>query len=273
MWEERMKMILNEYRLMPWQKEAQELVTKHMEDFFFGEGAALPPATSRSKQVPSRQENLRHVDLNRAAKCASRTPPRSRPRLVAAREDESQVAPPSGSGSSNWSGFAVMRTSRCRASRAAVESLHACRPRAGIGIIITPDAPVLARQVPSRPSPSRAAGSLLRAPRVSAAGASNRRTLGAEPADRSRRDFEHQTPSGDAALGVDRSVHAGRARASPRIVSWIARSVFRRRGRRRDVDRLFEERPFERIRLVEDREDVQTAIASGPLRSRIRGPG
>ena len=43
MWEERMKMILNEYRLMPWQKEAQELVTKHMEDFFFGSGAALPP--------------------------------------------------------------------------------------------------------------------------------------------------------------------------------------------------------------------------------------
>ena len=41
--EERMKMILNEYRLMPWQKEAQQLVAKHMEDFFFGEGAALPP--------------------------------------------------------------------------------------------------------------------------------------------------------------------------------------------------------------------------------------
>lgn len=43
MWEDRMKMILNEYRLMPWQKEAQELVAKHMEDFFFGEGSALPP--------------------------------------------------------------------------------------------------------------------------------------------------------------------------------------------------------------------------------------
>ena len=43
LWEERMKMILNEYRLMPWQKEAQELIAKHMEDFFFGEGAALPP--------------------------------------------------------------------------------------------------------------------------------------------------------------------------------------------------------------------------------------
>jgi len=43
LWEDRMKMILNEYRLMPWQKEAQELVAKQMEDFFFGEGSALPP--------------------------------------------------------------------------------------------------------------------------------------------------------------------------------------------------------------------------------------
>ncbi len=43
LWEERMKMILNEYRLMPWQKEAQDLVAKYMEEFFFGEGAALPP--------------------------------------------------------------------------------------------------------------------------------------------------------------------------------------------------------------------------------------
>jgi Fe-S cluster biosynthesis and repair protein YggX len=43
LWEERQKMILNEYRLMPWQKEAQELIRKQMEDFFFGEGAALPP--------------------------------------------------------------------------------------------------------------------------------------------------------------------------------------------------------------------------------------
>ena len=43
LWEERMKMILNEYRLMPWQKEAQDLMARQMEDFFFGEGAALPP--------------------------------------------------------------------------------------------------------------------------------------------------------------------------------------------------------------------------------------
>jgi Fe-S cluster biosynthesis and repair protein YggX len=43
LWEDRQKMILNEYRLMPWQKEAQQLMAKQMEDFFFGEGAALPP--------------------------------------------------------------------------------------------------------------------------------------------------------------------------------------------------------------------------------------
>jgi Fe-S cluster biosynthesis and repair protein YggX len=42
-WEERMKMILNEYRLMPWQKEAQQLVAKQMEEYFFGESAAAPP--------------------------------------------------------------------------------------------------------------------------------------------------------------------------------------------------------------------------------------
>ena len=43
LWEERQKMILHEYRLMPWQKEAQDLIATQMEDFFFGEGAALPP--------------------------------------------------------------------------------------------------------------------------------------------------------------------------------------------------------------------------------------
>ena len=43
LWEERQKMILNEYRLMPWQKEGQELIKTQMEEFFFGEGSALPP--------------------------------------------------------------------------------------------------------------------------------------------------------------------------------------------------------------------------------------
>ena len=47
MWEERMKMILNEYRLLPFQKEAQDLVAKQMEEFFFGEGGGMPETTRR----------------------------------------------------------------------------------------------------------------------------------------------------------------------------------------------------------------------------------
>ncbi len=43
MWEDRMRMILNEYRLMPWQKEAQELMAQLMEEFFFGGGGTPPP--------------------------------------------------------------------------------------------------------------------------------------------------------------------------------------------------------------------------------------
>ncbi len=42
-WEDRMKMVLNEYRLLPWQKEAQDTISKHMEEFLFGPSAALPP--------------------------------------------------------------------------------------------------------------------------------------------------------------------------------------------------------------------------------------
>jgi Fe-S cluster biosynthesis and repair protein YggX len=44
LWEDRMRMILNEYRLQPFQKEAQDLVARAMEEFFFGgENAAPPP--------------------------------------------------------------------------------------------------------------------------------------------------------------------------------------------------------------------------------------
>ena len=51
LWEDRQKMILNEYRLMPWQKEAQELIAKQLEEFFFGENAAMPPG-----YVPEQQK-------------------------------------------------------------------------------------------------------------------------------------------------------------------------------------------------------------------------
>ena len=43
MWVEHMKMLMNEYRLNLGTQEAQEFLLKQMEQYFFGEGAALPP--------------------------------------------------------------------------------------------------------------------------------------------------------------------------------------------------------------------------------------
>ena len=43
MWVEHMKMLMNEYRLNLATSEAQEFLIKQMDDYFFGEGSALPP--------------------------------------------------------------------------------------------------------------------------------------------------------------------------------------------------------------------------------------
>ena len=43
MWVEHMKMLMNEYRLNLGTPEAQEFLLKQMEEYFFGQGAALPP--------------------------------------------------------------------------------------------------------------------------------------------------------------------------------------------------------------------------------------
>jgi Fe-S cluster biosynthesis and repair protein YggX len=42
LWVEHMKMLMNEYRLNLGTQEAQEFLLKQMEEYFFGEGAALP---------------------------------------------------------------------------------------------------------------------------------------------------------------------------------------------------------------------------------------
>ena len=41
-WVERMKMIMNEYRLNLGTKEAQEFLMQQMEEYFFGQGGAAP---------------------------------------------------------------------------------------------------------------------------------------------------------------------------------------------------------------------------------------
>lgn len=43
LWVEHMKMLMNEYRLNLGTKEAQEFLITQMDQYFFGEGAALPP--------------------------------------------------------------------------------------------------------------------------------------------------------------------------------------------------------------------------------------
>ncbi len=43
MWVEHMKMIMNEYRLNLGTQQAQEFLVQQMDNYFFGEGAALPP--------------------------------------------------------------------------------------------------------------------------------------------------------------------------------------------------------------------------------------
>lgn len=43
LWLEHFKMILNEYRLGPTDPKTTEILYQQAEQFFFGEGAALPP--------------------------------------------------------------------------------------------------------------------------------------------------------------------------------------------------------------------------------------
>ena len=42
-WLDHLRMLINEYRLVPSTKEAQDFITHQMEQFFFGAGTAPPP--------------------------------------------------------------------------------------------------------------------------------------------------------------------------------------------------------------------------------------
>lgn len=43
MWLQHSTMVINEYRLNPAEPEAQKILKEQVEQFFFGEGAQLPP--------------------------------------------------------------------------------------------------------------------------------------------------------------------------------------------------------------------------------------
>ena len=42
MWADHMRMVINEYRLDPSSNQANEILRRHMEDFFFGQEQAIP---------------------------------------------------------------------------------------------------------------------------------------------------------------------------------------------------------------------------------------
>ena len=43
LWEDRLRMLINEYRLNLANPQAQEMIAEQMESFFFGQDAGLPP--------------------------------------------------------------------------------------------------------------------------------------------------------------------------------------------------------------------------------------
>ena len=46
LWEDRLRMLINEYRLNLANQQAQEVIGEQMEAFFFGQDAGLPPGHS-----------------------------------------------------------------------------------------------------------------------------------------------------------------------------------------------------------------------------------
>ena len=50
-WVERQKMLLNEYRLQPWTREAQEFLVEQMNEFFFGVGRRSAEGVSWRRRI------------------------------------------------------------------------------------------------------------------------------------------------------------------------------------------------------------------------------
>jgi len=49
LWEDRLRMLVNEYRLNLANRQAQEIIEEQMQSFFFGQDAGLPPGYSRER--------------------------------------------------------------------------------------------------------------------------------------------------------------------------------------------------------------------------------
>ena len=169
----------------------------------------------------------------------------------------------------------IRTSSTCgtRARRAPRRPPASSNPRFGIGIIITADALRARGAHASRRSPSAcrsSTSSRLGARLVEA------QHLRAQSADRPRRDLEQHDAGADR-RGTPRGSGRGaaRARAAPRCDGRRAIACARAgvERRRRDVDRLLEERAVERIGLVEDRRRRCSAPAVSTPSTAYSRPG
>ena len=73
-WVERQKMLLNEYRLQPWTREAQDFLVEQMNGFFFGEGGSLPKEYVRPhiRAASGRRPNAPDTAVSRRGSCTLR---------------------------------------------------------------------------------------------------------------------------------------------------------------------------------------------------------
>ena len=247
---------------MPWQKEAQELVKKHMEDSSSAKARRSLPATSlnRRSNRDSRRgsisdSNDRQGRSPRSAASRARRSARGH-RIVprSARKDESQVTARLRERFQELIIFAVIGSPRRRVSARQRPPVDARRiPRFGIGIIITAAAGS-ARVAPVDVLPNR----------MPKQDFLERHDADVAPT-RETKHFEHRPPIGRAAISSTKMPPApmrhrhGAARREPERARSAARArapppVRPRQGRRRHVNRLLEEGPVERLGLVEDRD-------------------
>ena len=75
LWEERMKMILNEYRLMPWQKEAQDLSRNRWKTSSLVRAPRCHLGTFRSRPSSRTSPRRRHLLLGSSPSVANHCNP------------------------------------------------------------------------------------------------------------------------------------------------------------------------------------------------------
>ncbi len=260
---------------MPWQKEAQELIAHRWRTSSSAKARRCHRDTCRSRrssQTGTDDRPVSRVDDEAQAPCAARSALLARGRRRAPREDEPQVAVPLRQ--RHEQRVRLGRDPHVLDARHRPRRLHAVdpakTPRRGIGIIITPT-PRLARYARA---PRRARGAAA-PPRATRRRPSRRGTAapGAEAADGARRHFEHVHAASFTRHSAWTGPGAGRARRPPPPPPSTIRACTSAGGaRRRDVNRLLEERAVERVRLVEDRERLESAARQHAL-DRVLGAG